>query len=179
MKSFFFLGGCGACGSTPHINCSVAAWHASWPYVLFWLADGSRFRWNLSAYPCFLRQIFLTLAFLPCAFCSLSSQFLPSLRYTLFYAFSFWSFIAFLSLCSYFLFKVVLFRLVVDYSEIRRTSPSVAFFFARLGALIDSSSDQLGALLDSSSDQCLRIGDFVIDDSSFGLVFGNLYPLLC
>ena len=68
---------------------------------------------------------------------------------------------------------------MVDYSEIRHTSPSVAFFFARLGALIDSSSDQLGALLDSSSDQCLRIGDFVIDDSSFGLVFGNLYPLLC
>ena len=68
---------------------------------------------------------------------------------------------------------------MVDYSEIRHTSPSIAFFFARLGALIDSSSDQLGALSDCSSDQHLQIEDFVLGGSSLGLVLGNLYPLLC
>ena len=41
---------------------------------------------------------------------------------------------------------------MVDYFEIRRTSPSIVFFFARLGALLDSSSDHLGVFLDYSSD---------------------------
>ena len=49
-------------------------------------------------------------------------------------------------------FRVVLLPLMVDYFEIRRTSPSIVFFFARLGALLDSSSDHLGVLLDYSSD---------------------------
>ena len=67
---------------------------------------------------------------------------------------------------------------MVDYSEIRHTSPSTTFFFARLEALLDSSSDQLGAFSDCSNDQRLQIGDFVLGDSSLGLVLGNLYPLL-
>ena len=67
---------------------------------------------------------------------------------------------------------------MVDYSEIRHTSPSTAFFFTHLEAQLDSSSDQLGALSNCSSDQRLQIGDFVLGDSSLGLVLGNLYPLL-
>ena len=67
---------------------------------------------------------------------------------------------------------------MVDYSEIRHTSPSIAFLFARLGALIDSSSDPLGVLSYSSSDQYPQIGDFVIGDSGLGLALGDLYPLL-
>ena len=76
-------------------------------------------------------------------------------------------------------FRVVLLPLMVDYFEIRRTSPSIAFFFAHLGALLDSSSDHLGVLLDYSSDHRPQIRDFVLGDSTIGLVLGNLYPLLC
>ena len=76
-------------------------------------------------------------------------------------------------------FRVVLLRSMVDYSKIMRTSPSIAFFFVRLGALLNSSSDHLGALLDCSNDHHPRIGDFVLCDSNQGLVLGNLYPLLC
>lgn len=72
-----------------------------------------------------------------------------------------------------------MFSLMVYYSEIRHTSPSVTFFFASLGGLIDSSSYQLGALSDCSSDPHLQTGDFVLGDSSLGLVLGNLYLLLC
>ena len=57
---------------------------------------------------------------------------------------------------------------MVDYSDIRHTSPFVMFFFALLGAS-----------LGSPSDHCLQVGDFVLGDSSLGLVLGNLYPLLC
>ena len=56
---------------------------------------------------------------------------------------------------------------MVDYSNIRRTSSYVAFFFARLGAS-----------LGSSSDHCSRVRDFVLGDSNLGLVLGDLYPLL-
>ena len=35
---------------------------------------------------------------------------------------------------------------MVGYSEVKRTSPSVAFLFARLGALIESSTNPLGVL---------------------------------
>ena len=64
--------------------------------------------------------------------------------------------------------RVVLLPLMVDYSEIRHTSPSIAFFFTRSGALLDSSSDPR-----------LQIGDFVLGDSILDLVLGNLFPLLC
>ena len=57
---------------------------------------------------------------------------------------------------------------MVDYSDIRRTSPSIAFFFARLGAFIGSFSGH-----------CPRVKDFILGDSSLGLVLGDLYPLLC
>ena len=67
---------------------------------------------------------------------------------------------------------------MMDYSEIRHSSPSIAFLFARLGALIDSSSDPLGALSYCSNNQYPQIGDFVISDSGLGLVLGDLYPLL-
>lgn len=53
---------------------------------------------------------------------------------------------------------------MVDYFDIRRTSPSVAFFFARLGTI-----------LVSYNNHCPWVGDFVIGDSSLGLVLGSLY----
>lgn len=52
--------------------------------------------------------------------------------------------------------------------EIRRISPSVAFFFACLDAF-----------LGSSSDHCPWVGDFVLGDSILGLMLGDLCPLLC
>lgn len=57
---------------------------------------------------------------------------------------------------------------MVDYSDIRHISHFVAFFFA-----------YLGASLSFSSDHCLWVGDFVLGESSLGLVLGDLYPLLC
>ena len=65
------------------------------------------------------------------------------------------------------LFLPFLCALMVDYFDIVRTSPSVAFFFAHLGAS-----------LGSFSDHCPRVGDFVLGDSSLGLVLGNLHLLL-
>ena len=66
---------------------------------------------------------------------------------------------------------------MVDYSEIRHTSLSIAFLFAHIRALIDSSSDPLGVLSYSSSDRYPQIGDFAIGDSGLGLALGDLYPL--
>ena len=60
------------------------------------------------------------------------------------------------------------FSLMVDYSYIRHTSPSVAFFFTRLGAFIGFSSGH-----------CPRVGDICLGDSSLNLMLGDLYPLLC
>ena len=65
---------------------------------------------------------------------------------------------------------------MVDSSEIRRTSPSIAFLFARSETLVDSHSDTLGVF--SSSDPYPHIGDFVVVGSGLGLVLGDLYPLL-
>lgn len=56
---------------------------------------------------------------------------------------------------------------MVDYSEIRHLSPSISFFFTRLGAS-----------LSSSGNYCPWVGDFALGDSSLGLVLGDLYPLL-
>ena len=70
----------------------------------------------------------------------------------------------------------MLLPLMVSYSEIKHTSPSVAFLFARLGAIVESSSDPLGAF--SSSDLYPQIGSFVFGGSGLGLVLGDLYPLL-
>ena len=56
----------------------------------------------------------------------------------------------------------------MDYIDIRRTSPSIAFFFASLGVLIGCSSRHYP-----------QIGDFALGDSSLSLVLGDLYPLLC
>lgn len=53
------------------------------------------------------------------------------------------------------------FCLMVDYYEIRHLSPSVWFFFARLGASFGSSSNH-----------CPWVRDFAVGG-------GNLYPLLC
>uniref|UniRef100_A0A7N2N732 Uncharacterized protein n=1 Tax=Quercus lobata TaxID=97700 RepID=A0A7N2N732_QUELO len=63
-----------------------------------------------------------------------------------------------------------------SYSEIKHTSPFVAFLFARLRALVESSSDPLGAF--SSSDSYPQIGGSVFGGSGLGLVLGDLYPLL-
>ena len=68
---------------------------------------------------------------------------------------------------------------MVDYSEIRHTSPSITFLFTRLAALIDSSSDPLCALLYCFSDPYPYIGNFFVGDSGLGLVLGDLHPLLC
>ena len=44
-----------------HINCFVAAWHASWPHVLFWWVSGSCFRWGPFQFSCiFQGKNFLT-----------------------------------------------------------------------------------------------------------------------
>ena len=56
---------------------------------------------------------------------------------------------------------------MAGYSNIRRTSPSIALFFACLGVFLGSSSDHYP-----------QVGDFVLSDSSLGLVLGNIYPLL-
>ena len=58
--------------------------------------------------------------------------------------------------------------LMVAYSDIRRTSPSVAFFFTRLGVFIGCSSGHYP-----------QIGDFTLGDNGLNLVLGDLYPLLC
>ena len=65
---------------------------------------------------------------------------------------------------------------MVGYSEVERTSLSVAFLFARLGALLESSTDPLGAL--SPNGSYPPIEGFVLSGSGLGLVLGDLYPLL-
>ena len=65
---------------------------------------------------------------------------------------------------------------MVGYSEVRRTSPSVTFVFASLGALVESSSDPLGVL--SPIGSYSPIEGFVLSGSGLGLVLGDLYPLL-
>ena len=65
---------------------------------------------------------------------------------------------------------------MVGYSEVKRTSPSIVFLFARLGALVESSSDPLGAL--SPSDSYPQIEGFDFSGSGLGFVLGDLYPLL-
>ena len=67
---------------------------------------------------------------------------------------------------------------MADYFEIRHISPSIAFLFARLGALLDSSSSLLGVLPHHSSDPYPQIGDFAVGGSGLGLALGDLYPLL-
>ena len=67
---------------------------------------------------------------------------------------------------------------MVDHFEIRHTSPSIAFLFARLRGLLDSSSDPLGVRFPCSSDQYPQIRDFVVGHSGLGLALGDLYPLL-
>ena len=65
---------------------------------------------------------------------------------------------------------------MVGYSEVERTSLSVAFLFARLGALLEYSIDPLGAL--SPNGSYPPIEGFVPSGSGLGLVLGDLYPLL-
>ena len=65
---------------------------------------------------------------------------------------------------------------MVGYSEIQRTSPSVAFLFARLGALLEFSIESLGVLPPVGTYP--PIGGFVLGSGGLGLVLGDLYPLL-
>ena len=65
---------------------------------------------------------------------------------------------------------------MVGYSEVKCTSPSIAFLFARLGALLESSTDPLGTV--SSDGSYSPIEGFVLSGSGLGLVLGDLYPLL-
>ena len=111
-------------------------------------------------------------------FCALLLWFLRStpwfLSFTFFFKYaplffllflSFWSFTCFLFLCFVpflnFAFSV---SLMVDYSDIRRTSPSVSFFFACLGVFISFSGGH-----------CPQIGDFTLGNSNLSLVLGDLY----
>ena len=71
---------------------------------------------------------------------------------------------------------MVLFPLMVGYFEVERTSPSVAFLFTRLGALLESSTDPLGVLSPNGSYPLIE--SFVLSGSGLGLVLGDLYPLL-
>ena len=65
---------------------------------------------------------------------------------------------------------------MVDNFEVKRTSPSVAFLFARLGALVEFSSDPLGTL--SLSNSYPQVEEFFFSGSGLGLALGVLYPLL-
>ena len=65
---------------------------------------------------------------------------------------------------------------MVGYSEVKHTSPFLAFLFARLGALIESSTNPLGVL--SPIGSYPPIEGFVLSGSGLGLVLGDLYPLL-
>ena len=65
---------------------------------------------------------------------------------------------------------------MMGYSEVQRTSPFVAFLFARLGALIESSAKPLGVL--SPVGTYPPIKGFVLSGGGIGLVLGDLYPLL-
>ena len=56
---------------------------------------------------------------------------------------------------------------MVDYTEFRHISPSIAFLFAHLGGLLDSSGDRYP-----------QIGGFVVRGNSLDLALGDLYPLL-
>ena len=56
---------------------------------------------------------------------------------------------------------------MVDYTELRHISPSIAFLFTRLRGLLDSFGDQYP-----------QIGGFVIRDSGLDLALGDLYPFL-
>ena len=64
---------------------------------------------------------------------------------------------------------------MVGNSKVKRTSPSVAFFFACLGALVESYSVPLGVL--SPNDSYPQIEGFVFSGSGLGLVLGDLYLL--
>ena len=65
---------------------------------------------------------------------------------------------------------------MVGYSEVHRTSPSVAFLFTQLGALIESSTNPLGVFSPVGSYSLIE--GFVFSGSGLGLVLGDLYPLL-
>ena len=65
---------------------------------------------------------------------------------------------------------------MVGYSEVQRTSPSIAFLFARLGALIESSAKPLGVL--SPVGTYSPIEGFVLSGGGLGLVLGDLYPIV-
>ena len=65
---------------------------------------------------------------------------------------------------------------MVDNFEVRRNSPSVPFFFARLGSLVELSDDPLGVLLPNGSYP--QVEEFVSRGSGLGLALGVLYPLL-
>ena len=56
---------------------------------------------------------------------------------------------------------------MVDYTEFRHISPSIAFLFSRLGGLLDSFGDRYP-----------QIGGFIVGGSGLDLALGDLYPLL-
>ena len=161
------FGGCGAWGSALYwlVNGGVAhivatcliliGWGVLFPMKTFsgfqHFSKQKPFDLYLSSFfPCYFFTFSLRLAFLT----SLVAHFAHSLlsfllifRYALYLcSYPFWiSFLFFFPVFP-FPFRVVLFPLMVGYSEVERTSPSVAFLFTRLGALLESSTDPLGVL---------------------------------
>lgn len=56
---------------------------------------------------------------------------------------------------------------MVVYTDFERISPSITFFFARLGGFLELSGDRYP-----------QSGDFVVGGSGLNLVLRDLYPLL-
>ena len=81
-------------------------------------------------------------------------------------AFSFSGYIVLFS-SAFFLFGFMYFSWMVGYAKFRSISPSIAFLFACLGGLLDSSGDRYP-----------QIGGFIVGDSGLNLALGDLYPLL-
>ena len=135
----------GVLGSSETVQFSHVFWGASFLNPLCFLSMLTFFKFQ--SILCLLLRIFSFFCALLLWFLCLSPWFLYFtffFRYApLFFLFfiSFWSFTCFLFLCFVpflnFAFSV---SLMVDYSDIRITSPSVAFFFARLGVFIGFSS---------------------------------------
>ena len=117
--------------------------------------------------------------FLRCAFRPLSSQFPSNFKvcslFKLYFLSDFLSF-EFLVFSFSLHFLLVSSVLMVGYSEIQQTSPSVAFLFARLGAFLESSVKSLVVLPPVGTYP--PIGGFVFGSGGLGLVLGDLYPLL-
>ena len=88
---FFFWNSWGAWNPVPSINCTMTAWHASWPRVLLRLVGESCFRWGpFQFFPHFSRQnlfnplLFFSFHFFILPLCSVSLSLSLFLRFSVF-----------------------------------------------------------------------------------------------